>query len=112
VEQHIVCVPVDRLGQVDGRWGRAAVVAVAHLRDGAVTDWSEHRVDWDQRHDADGEGRHHAEIARFLQQWGITDVVADHMGPPMAHMLERMGIRVHLGAAGAARDAVRRVFTS
>jgi predicted Fe-Mo cluster-binding NifX family protein len=109
VAERIVCVPVDGRGHVDGRWGRAAVVAVAHVSEGAVTDWVEHRVDWDARHDTEGEGRHHAEIARFLQQWGVTDVVAHHMGPPMAHMIDRMGIQVHLGASGDAREAVRRL---
>lgn len=102
----VICVPVDPSRRVDPRWGRAARVAVADVRDGAVTSWDEFDVGWDVAHDAGPEGTHHARIARFLQEHGVEAVVAGHMGPPMVTMLERMGLFVRLGAEGDARQAV------
>lgn len=101
----VVCVPVTAQGDVDPRWGRAARVAVAHLANGRVERWQEIDVAWDRDHDAQGEGRHHAAVARFLLDQGVEVVVAHHMGEPMRHMLERMGVGVRLGAAGPARAA-------
>ena len=63
------------------------------------------RVAWDRLHDETSEGGHHARVARFLQDNHVEAVVAHHMGEEMAHMLERMGIDVHLGADGDARAA-------
>jgi predicted Fe-Mo cluster-binding NifX family protein len=105
-EPTVVCVPVDAAGAVDRRWGRAHTVAVASMADGAVRDWVEHVVAWDELHDQGAEGLHHARVARFLQEHAVTDVVAAHMGVGMEHMLARMGIAVHFGAAGDARAAV------
>jgi predicted Fe-Mo cluster-binding NifX family protein len=101
----IVCLPVTSDGRIDPRWGRAARVAVADVRDGAVADWKEHQVGWDVLHDAGTEGGHHARVATFLQHHGVEMVVADHMGEPMLHMLHQLGIAVTLGAGGEARRA-------
>ena len=81
-------------------------MAVASMADGAVRDWVEHVVAWDELHDQGAEGLHHARVARFLQEHAVTEVVANHMGAGMEHMLARMGIAVHFGAAGDARTAV------
>lgn len=102
----IVCVPVTPTGEIDPRWGRAARVAVADVRDGAVTSWEEIEVGWDALHDMGSEGGHHARVARFLLEQGTEVVVADHMGEPMLHMLAEMGVDVRLGAGGDARSAV------
>ena len=102
----IVCVPVTPTGEIDPRWGRAARVAVADARDGAVTSWEEIEVGWDGLHDMGSEGGHHARVARFLLEHGAEVVVADHMGDPMLHMLAEMGVEVRLGAGGDARAAV------
>jgi predicted Fe-Mo cluster-binding NifX family protein len=88
----IIAVPVTPDGQVDPRWGRAARVAVARVDEGRIVAWDE--------------GGHHARVARFVVDQGITTVVANHMGPPMVQMLGRMGIEVRLGAAGSARLVV------
>lgn len=102
-----VCVPVTADGQVDPRWGRAGRVAVARVDEaGEVASWEEIDVGWDRAHDARGEGGHHADVARFLQARSVDTVVANHMGEPMRHMLERMGVDIHLGASGGARAAV------
>jgi predicted Fe-Mo cluster-binding NifX family protein len=102
----IVCVPVAGDGQVDPRWGRANRVALANVQHGAVVDWQEHAVGWGNLHDAGSEGSHHARVARFLQEHRVEGVIAHHMGQGMHHMLQKMGVRVHLGAAGDARAAV------
>ncbi len=101
----LVCVPVTTDGQMDPRWGRAARVAVADVRAGSVASWQEFDVAWDRVHDETTEGGHHARVARFLQDNRVEIVVAGHMGGEMAHMLERMGILVRLGADGDARRA-------
>jgi predicted Fe-Mo cluster-binding NifX family protein len=102
-----VCIPVSPNGQVDPRWGRAQRVAVADVNGDTIAGWEEFDVGWDGSHDAGGEGQHHARVARFLQEHRVERVVADHMGPGMAQMLEKMGIAVRLGAGGDARSAVQ-----
>ena len=102
-----VCVPVTSDGLVEPRWGKAHRVAVAEVEDDTVRGWQEFEVGWDALHDAGSEGSHHARIARFLLDQGVEAVAASHMGPPMAAMLERMGLRVQLGASGDAREAAR-----
>ena len=102
----IVCVPVTPAGEIDPRWGRAARVAVADVRDGGISSWEEFEVGWDTLHDVGSEGGHHARVARFLMEQGTEVVVADHMGESMLHMLAEMGVDVRLGAGGDARSAV------
>jgi predicted Fe-Mo cluster-binding NifX family protein len=101
----VVCVPVTTDAQVDPRWGRAARVALAEVREGSLVGWQEVDVAWDRLHDETTEGGHHARIARFLQDHHVATVAAGHMGSEMVHMLERMGIHVHLGVDGDAREA-------
>ena len=108
----VVCVPVTRGGLVDARWGRASRVALATVTGDTIQRWQEIDVHWEELHDAGGEGQHHARVARFLQENGVQAVVAAHMGPPMEQMLRNMGIALHLGAGGLARDAVAHVDTS
>ncbi|MCL4494839.1 MAG: hypothetical protein M1294_08490 [Firmicutes bacterium] len=105
----VVCIPVDAQGQVDARWGRAARVALATVDSHQITSWNEVDVHWDTLHDEDGEGRHHARVAKFLMDNQVTDVAANHMGPGMARMLESMRLRTHLGVDGNARDVVERL---
>ena len=102
----IVCVPVAPDGSVDPRWGRADRVAVAEVTAAGIDGWQEHDVGWGTLHDSGPEGTHHARIARFLLDHDVEAVVANHMGGGMEHMLGKMRIAVHLGAAGPARDAV------
>lgn len=101
----IVCLPVTEDGQIGHSWGRAERVAIADVGEAGVNRWDEFAVGWDQLHDADGEGRHHARIARFLTDHQVAFVVAGHMGPPMQQMLGKMSIGVRLGASGDARVA-------
>ena len=101
-----VCVPVTPDGSVDPRWGRADRVAVAEVTAAGVGSWQEHDVGWGALRESGPEGTHHARIARFLLELDVEAVVANHMGAGMEHMLGKMGIAVHLGAAGPARDAV------
>jgi predicted Fe-Mo cluster-binding NifX family protein len=102
----IVCVPVYDDGTIDPRWGRADRLAVADVRSGEVVRWDEVEVSWNELHDQGTEGSHHARVVRFLRDHDIAVVVAGHMGDPMVHTLEKMGLQVHLGAAGDARTAV------
>jgi predicted Fe-Mo cluster-binding NifX family protein len=102
----IVCVPVDRDGQVGHSWGRAPSLAIAEVRDGRIEAWQELAVGWDTLHDATSEGGHHARIARVLREHGVQAVLAGHMGEPMRRMLGNLGIDVHLGVSGDARSQV------
>jgi predicted Fe-Mo cluster-binding NifX family protein len=102
----VVCVPVTTEGLVDPRWGRADRVAITEVTGKGIGAWQEYDVGWNTLHDAGTEGSHHARVARFLQDHHVEAVVANHMGPPMVHMLEKMGVKVWLGAMGDARAAV------
>ena len=102
----IVCIPVTGDGQTGNGWGRARRLALATTSGGAITDWQELEVGWDVLHDAQGEGSHHARVARFLIDHHVESVVAEHMGDGMVRMLATMGIRTSLGADGDARAAV------
>lgn len=104
----LICVPIQFDGQVDPRWGRAARVAIGEMSDDALTAWHEFDVGWNDLHDQGTEGGHHARVARFLKAHGVEMVVAHHVGPEMVTMLDRMGLRVRLGASGDARQAVLR----
>jgi predicted Fe-Mo cluster-binding NifX family protein len=73
---------------------------------GTVDIWQEFDVGWGLLHDSGTEPSHHARVARFLKDHAVEVVAANHMGPPMEHMLGKMGIRVHLGATGNAREAL------
>ncbi len=101
----VVCVPVTADGLIDPRWGRADRVAIAEVTGGGIANWQESDVGWSTLHDAGTEGSHHARVARFLQDHHVEAVVANHMGMPMVHMLERMGLKLRLGAMGDAREA-------
>lgn len=102
----IVCIPVTHDGLVDARWGRADRVAIVNVNAGTIEAWHEFDVGWGRLHDSGTEPSHHARVARFLKDHAVELVAADHMGPPMEHMLAKMGIKVHLGAAGSAREAL------
>jgi predicted Fe-Mo cluster-binding NifX family protein len=102
----IVCIPVGDGGEVGGGWGRAHRVAVAEVTDGRVTRWEEHEVAWDEAHDTGTEGAHHARIVRFLKDQQVGAVVVGHVGAGMHHTMQKMGLAVHPGASGSAREAV------
>ncbi|WOP19981.1 NifB/NifX family molybdenum-iron cluster-binding protein [Raineyella sp. LH-20] len=101
-----IAIPVTADGQVEPRWGRAPMVAVATVESGQVTDWVVHQVGWDVAHDQGTEGSHHARIVRFLRENAVEAVVVDHMGQGMLHTLGKMGIPVLPARAADAREAV------
>lgn len=108
----VVCVPVTRGGLVDPRWGRADRVAIAEVTVNGVGDWQEFDVGWGTLHDEGTEGSHHARVARFLLAHYVEAVVVDHMGEAMMRTLQQMGLEVHFGAGGNARQAAMAVNDS
>lgn len=105
----VVAMPVTADGQLGGGWGKARNVAVARVNgQGSVESFDVYTVEWDALHDEDGEGQHHARIARFLIDHGVERVATGHMGPGMVHMLGKMNISVVQNAAGDAREAASR----
>lgn len=108
----VVCVPVTTEGRIDPRWGRADRVAITEVTGDGIEAWREYQVGWNALHDAGTEGSHHARVARFLKEHRVEAVMANHMGPPMVHMLERMGVKVLLGAMGDAREAAMGMIDS
>jgi len=91
--------------QVGAGWGRARRVAIAVIANARIVSWEEHDVRWDLSHDAQQEGRHHADIVTFLRDHGVQVVVTGHMGPPMANTLQRLGVIPLINASGDARSA-------
>lgn len=108
----IACVPVGSASVIDPRWGRADRLAIAEVLDGQIVSWQEFDVEWSRLHDESTEGSHHARVVRFLLEHRVQAVVASHMGDAMAHMLEKLGMQVHLGASGDARVAILATITS
>ncbi len=108
----VVCIPVSADRQMGHSWGKASRVAIVTVTDGAITDWTEHAVAWDESHDAGGPGSHHARVVRFLLDQHVTTVIAEHMGPPMANTLGKMGLDTHIGVSGDAEAAVLAVATA
>ena len=101
-----VCAPITGDGQLDHRWGRADRVVLAELVNGQITGWDEREVGWSALHDQGTGGAHHARVVTFLREHGVEAVVAAGMGAGMHHTLQKMGLRVYLGAAGDARAAI------
>jgi predicted Fe-Mo cluster-binding NifX family protein len=94
--------------------GRAHTVAVADVQDDQIQSWNPVEVRWDLSHDqpalavgapAGSHGSHHARIVTFMRAHQVEAVVTGHVGPPMAHTLSLMGLRVVQGASGDARQA-------
>lgn len=92
-----------------GGWGRAQRIGLATVDGGAITDWQEHNVGWDEAHDEGTHGSHHARIVRFLRDHHVAVVVTGHMGPPMQRMLSSMEIAAVVGVIGPARAIVEAV---
>lgn len=101
---HVMFATLDVRGQLTGI-GRAHRLARATVEDGRLVDWQETEVKWDESHDLEGEGNHHASIAKYLLAERATELVAAGAGPGMRLMLEKMGLRVIL-ASGTARETV------
>lgn len=102
----VTAIPVDADGNIGHSWGKAPVVAIATVVDGAITDWTTHDVGWDRPHDEGSHGAHHARIARFTQEHHVNRVIAHHMGADMRNMLSKLGVRVDAPAQLDARSAV------
>jgi len=97
--------------------GRAATIAVADVEDSQIRSWEEYEVRWDLSHDQPSQlltigsrpdashGSHHARIVSFMKEHHVQAVVTGHVGPPMAHTMDLMGIRVVTGAIGDAKAA-------
>ncbi|MDQ1538839.1 MAG: hypothetical protein QOE58_3232 [Actinomycetota bacterium] len=102
----IICAPVTSDGMIDPRWGRADWVAVADVVDGEIVSWHEVEVSWSRLHDEGTSGSHHARVVGFLREQKVEALVANHIGGGMVRMLDKMGLPVHLDAAGDAQEAV------
>lgn len=98
-----VLVTIRPDGTVAPGLGRASLVAVATVTDGALTDWQEHAVGWDAAHDEGTEGAHHARIAKFLREHEVDVVVTGRAGAGMVRMLGTMGVRLVMDVEGDAR---------
>jgi predicted Fe-Mo cluster-binding NifX family protein len=103
----VVCVPVTEEGWIDPRWGRARRLAIAQVEAGTITRWEELDVGWGDARNTGSERAHHARVARFIKEHHVETVLVDHMGDDMLRILARMGVTVHLGASGDARQAVK-----
>jgi len=94
--------------------GRAKTIAIATVEDSQILSWEEFDVGWDVSHDQMTVGRngqpshgsHHGAIVSFMKQHHVEAVITGHAGPPMAHTLDLMGIRLIQNVVGDAKQAV------
>jgi predicted Fe-Mo cluster-binding NifX family protein len=100
-----VCIPLNADGTIHDRLGQANKVAICHVHDGAVTDWTEHVVEWDTTYGVDVLGVHHPRVIRFLQGNNVNVVVADNVCDIMQSTLPTLGIEVRMHVTGDARQA-------
>ncbi len=101
-----IAIPVTGDGQVERSFGRAPMMAIATVDEGAITDWQVYDVKWDELHGDGCNGGHHARIVRFLRENDVSHVVIEHMGPPMINTLTKLGIGIHPASSQVATDAV------
>lgn len=94
----------DDRGMITGV-GRARKAVLATLSPGGSIYWEEAEVKWDETHEQEREGYHHATIARFLQDRQVRELWARGAGPEMRRMLERLHVNLHI-AEGAAQDVI------
>lgn len=118
----IIAVNVFQTG-VGGGLGRAKTIAIADVDNGEIASWEEFEVRWDLSHDQGpsgltigprpgaiggpqgSHGSHHGRIVSFLREHKVDAVVTGHLGPPMAHTLDLMGISVVTSDLDDARRA-------
>lgn len=81
-------------------------MAVAHVANSRINQWQLHEVGWDVLHDEGGHGQHHARIIRFLKDNNVERVLFAHMGQPMMHTINKMGLELVQVGPMDAREAV------
>ena len=96
----IVGVTTTPHGTVGGGLGRAQTVAVADVRDGEVTSWTEVPVGWGDLHGIGPEGTHHARIVRFVREHGLERVVTSGLGEGMRTTMGKLGVVVRTDLTG------------
>lgn len=101
-----VCIPLNPDGTIHDRLGQANSVAICHVDGNSVTEWRQIVVDWDTTYGVDVLGVHHPRVIRFLQEHQVTAVVADNVCDIMKSTLPTLGITVHAGVTGDAREVV------
>ncbi len=100
----IVMATVDLNGMLTGI-GRAQIVEIIYIKDGKVEKISEIDVKWDETHEKEQEGLHHASVAKFIIGNKVDEVVTAGAGPDMRSMLEKLGIKIRL-ANGYYKDYI------
>ncbi|MDO4411799.1 NifB/NifX family molybdenum-iron cluster-binding protein [Cutibacterium sp.] len=106
-----VMIPVRPDGSVEPRFGKAPMVAVAHVDDnGHITKWQTFDVEWDRLHDEGTEGSHHARIVRFLRDQKVAACVATHAGMGMQRTLAAMKIPLLAATLPDARESVEQAM--
>ena len=101
----IICTPITPTGDIAHSWGRARSVALITVETGEVVAMETRDVSCESLYDEGTEGAHHARVARFLKDHQVDTVLASHTGEPMAKMIHKMGVQLHLKAGGNARKS-------
>ncbi|MGC8652181.1 MAG: NifB/NifX family molybdenum-iron cluster-binding protein [Candidatus Micrarchaeia archaeon] len=102
--EKIIMAVVDLNGMLIGI-GRAPRVEIAHVKDNRIDKIDEIDVRWDEAHETEQEGLHHATVAKFIKEHNVNEIIASGVGPDMKRMLERLGIKVRI-ANGYYKDYI------
>ncbi len=100
--EHLLLATLDENGLLTGV-GRAHKVAIATVVNGNVEKWEEIDVKWDESHEQEYEGYHHASIVKFLQGHKIKNIVTFGAGEDIRRMLAKLGIKLNIASGNGRR---------
>ncbi|MGC8670175.1 MAG: NifB/NifX family molybdenum-iron cluster-binding protein [Candidatus Micrarchaeia archaeon] len=95
MDNWIIMATVDMSGMLTGL-GRAPRVEIIYIKNDKVEKINEIDVKWDESHEKEQEGLHHAAVAKFIMNNKINEVITAGAGPDMHRMLERLGVKIKL----------------
>jgi predicted Fe-Mo cluster-binding NifX family protein len=108
VEKMIILATIDANGLLTGI-GRAPKVAIVTVGGHKVEKIEEIPARWDETHEHEEDGLHHSNIAKFLIDHKVKEIIAGGAGPDMRKMIGKLGINLHL-QGGNYRDAVEELL--
>ncbi|MGC8688407.1 MAG: NifB/NifX family molybdenum-iron cluster-binding protein [Candidatus Micrarchaeia archaeon] len=103
-DELVLVAVIDENGMLTGV-GRAPKVAIAKISGAKIKSIEEIEVKWNNTHENEPEGLHHANVARFLREHHTNVLLASGAGFDMRRMIEKLGIKFYINT-GDYRSAI------